>query len=132
MRIDFSNHKNVALNSWNLIEIHQTEIELKEIIGELFHELHSTSLSFRKSEIKGDLGIATTIQDICKERKGLVNNANIKLDARFRAIAKKVLINTVYNQITKMAKVVDEAPPQNVTVSQMRPEYQDLEQENVN
>jgi predicted DNA binding CopG/RHH family protein len=122
MKTNFDNYKNIAINSWNISEIYEVEVELKQTIGDLFTELNSTTLSFRKSEIKSDLGIATTLLEICKERKTTIGTANTKLDSKFRLIAKKLLVKSVYNQILRLAQQED-APPKNDLASQLKPEY---------
>ena len=129
MRRDFTKQKEIALHAWQIEEIYGIEIELREMIGQLHIEMTDTSLSWSKSEIKADLSIASTLLDICKERKEVINNSAIRMDRKFKEVARKILVKQVFDAIHKESIkpkvfVVDE------TKSQMKPEYLDIVVEN--
>jgi hypothetical protein len=125
MRRDLTTQKERAINAWQIEEIYELELELKEIIGQLHIDLSSTTLSWAKSEIKADLSVATTLLDICRERKVVVNNSTFRMDRKFREVARKMLLKPVYDAIHKESIkprvfVVDE------TQSQIKAEYLDI------
>jgi len=103
MTESLSNIKNIVLNSQDKNELYAAEIDLAEIVSDLYKKIAACYNYKAKVDIKGELSIANTLLDVCRERQKEIKDLSGRLNYNFRMAAKVMLCNDTYERILQQA-----------------------------
>jgi hypothetical protein len=97
--------KEVVLNSQDKNELYIAEVEIQELIGALHKRIRMADTQMDKSDAQAELGIATSLVGICRERQSEVGNWANKVNYNFRMAARSMLTKETYQKIWKQAQL---------------------------
>ena len=104
--------KKIVLESEDKNELYSAEIELTEIISDLYAKVANAYNAGQKIKYKGELSVAITIRDVCKDQQAeLRRKLSQEADAanrqnyNFRMAAKSILTKETYEKIWAMSTI---------------------------
>lgn len=104
--------KKIVLESQDKNELYSAEIELTELISELYAKVAGARNASDKIKFKGELSVTNTMRDVCKDRQvELKTQLSREADAanrqnyNFRMAAKSMLTKETYEKIWLMSSI---------------------------
>lgn len=104
--------KKIVLESQDRNELYNAEVELTELMAGYYTTLSQAFSESTKIKTKGELSLATTLKEICKERQVEVkrkqeddNNLSNKLNYNFRMAARQALTKETYQRLWSLAQL---------------------------
>lgn len=98
--------KKIVLESQDKNELYSAEIELTEMISNLYAKVENARNSAYKVQYKGELSVAISIKDVCRDRQSELReqaskdaDAHNRMNYNFRMAAKAMLTKETYENI---------------------------------
>lgn len=102
--------KEIVLKAQDKDELYIAEIDLQELIADLYSKIETTYNAATKVRYKGELSVANSLIGICRERQNEVakkqqdaRNSDNRHNYNFRMAAKSVLTKATYEKISQLA-----------------------------